>query len=650
MTHFFDGCQLKSELGHFKFKGEPSPSLLQELSHPFNLKLLAAVYAGKELPLLFDEKNIIKSYLDIELDGELRHFLKAVAEELIATPIDKGISGKIRPINSLVDADNLKRRLSIPPLSPLPEKAFSRYLLWKSADENGRVLIGFYHGAVQNFVLAFLVLQLDKLAIENLNNEIPKFLETLAGRNALAWYIRFSPESWRDSIQQHTYGKAISFLNAYKTLFLVISPLLFKSLFPEGGIGLVYSGGIKEGMVVFGFRPCLPSDPNLIIETQNLVEEWEIDWTRQGVHQIQFNSQNFANSDPEEIAIELYIDKILRLVEKGQIDWFLNEAFCSEAIYSILSEAYGQFKAILPDRVKGDVDPCEALEPIPLSLIDMVIDYKRAVSYYLNELDKDKFQRGDYQSDGRYITMHTKREEAIPYIQKAIEHVQARKERLDASVEVNFPITTLEKCVANLKSKGIKEIRHPLSRPKQRTIQRRGRWVWSAQLSRYTENEIREYLKTFFSLSEDCFQKILDYNFPTISDILLPPEERNNDILIHFNKNEDQWDFGAWPIKMGYFVPKDKDAPTITVTIEPEKCPIDFSDRENLVTGTMRGAENIFIVTDDRYPFELQSDRKYLRHAVLRTEVLSRLNKMKPKIKEIISQVAKDILKKKSPD
>jgi len=302
----------------------------------------------------------------------------------------------------------------------------------------------------------------------------------------------------------------------------------------------------------------------------------------------------------------------------------------------------------LPEKVESDIDPCERLEPISLELVDKVIDYYFAEKYYMEKYWEDKRSRGDYEERGGHITIRGNNEEMAPYLRKALEHVESGNDRLHTKTSDDFPIKTLLDCVEFLRSIGINEIRHPLPRPKQKKLIKGGVKPYDWQLGRYENFELKEYMKALVTITEECFNSVVSYNFPGLINILCPTTSEIIDTFIHINRFSIQEAPGHdWQLISKQSIAKDAKNPRIEVTISPEECPFDPYDFIKFSRTHLGGLDNVFTVSGNNPAFEPRSDDSLAEYSVIRKNVHVRLvdlfnernDKIREKIKEILDNM-----------
>jgi len=636
----------------FNFSGNPSPALYSKLSHPFNLRLLAKLYKGKQLPDAFNELEMIELNLndeDSRTGGKLSILLRAVAEELLKLRTNRSLPEEaMEP--QLADENLVKARAN---LTEVPKEAFSRQFLNRIQDR-GLARLGFVQGTIQNYIIALWILNQDKIANQQLRDDLPRLLDTKAGRNALGWYAKFASDAWRKIFNEYSYGRATLFLNAYIKLATVISPPLVSDLFPEGDgdIGLVFCGRPEGSWVLYGFRRIPTGDSRVVTELEypsnaSFLTVGRTKWQSLGVPRIKGISRNFLNIKPEEIAIENYIIDVSELIKDGLLDCLHNEPLCSEAICSILAVSWNQLKRLASDLVIGNIELTEKLGPVSLILADLFIKYKKTYSYYDDELTRAKIRSGDCVSNGKTISLKFDQKEIESVDNKTIEFLRRGSGQVGGRVEVNFPLKTLERSISFLRSNSILEANHPLLVPRKETQGYFGMDILDGHIKKNTEEEMKIFLENYFSLFEDCYVSIVDFNLPGISSLILPPEHRNIDMFINISSYQDYDGSTNWELAIRECIPFNREKPKRIVTFENR---LDFLEKKEggrELRLSMTALEYYFRSIDN-YHFDPQSDPRYMNYAVIRNNILKRLNRRLREIKNEFYAVAKTVIEARS--
>lgn len=162
---------------------------LHNMENPFSLRVASEVANLDNQPLdnCFDSIETIKKYISLKLDkfnnkNLANRFLKIIAE----CTLDQN---KI-----LVREDDIRSYSQLSITEEIPEELFAFNFLYKYVDESGNVNIGFYFSGIRDYLIAIVILSLNKLNSYEKQEKIMSVLSSYIGENAVIYFFKIGRE------------------------------------------------------------------------------------------------------------------------------------------------------------------------------------------------------------------------------------------------------------------------------------------------------------------------------------------------------------------------------------------------------------------------------------------------------------------------
>ena len=367
--------------------------------------------------------------------------------------------------------DNNKESLyedEIPKILSVPEYLVSFSVLRRTQDKLGRYTLSFQYDYIRDFVICFHSLKMDELSDEQIVKLVSEKIDDDLSRNVFRYFESVSEDGkkriLRNEFSKYNFQRANEFVNQYQRIldseFSVIRNRFYPYTKAEIGLLVFYHLDLYFRLS-YGFRKVSENEERVIwLEKENWFEEtsenerWEIA-RKHGVGAIFISSSDFTNTDPLEYARKRIIGQLKGLIEKRCLDESQNIALSIEYI------------------------------------LDMMRKYNQTLGLPRFEID---FWN-----------------KALPIsIEELIEKTE--QSRVHGLLPVDFKELLYRLYIVRKKQKTIKKTLLPF--PSDRRVPRIGAWLYN----KYTEEELIDYLTTFFHIVFQEYKILVDYNFPTIKE------------------------------------------------------------------------------------------------------------------------------------
>ena len=248
------GRMLNAYRKTFSLSGRSTNALDSFCRLPVNLRIVAEVYQGRDLPDSIDESSLLEAYLRRRTSG----MDQEVATNVLAA-VAKAIFEKDRSTTRpetygeawSIEESDLREQLGLKPSEKLPPELFARDLLVRTGSTIGATRVAFYLGSLRDFVLAVLSLKLPNMNLDDFRTFIPILLSSPTGQWCLAWYSGVAKHSHRDALLEHADARAIQFVETYELAIDRNFPALRDVLEPfsmgAGACGQVQTGRVRSG-------------------------------------------------------------------------------------------------------------------------------------------------------------------------------------------------------------------------------------------------------------------------------------------------------------------------------------------------------------------------------------------------------------------
>ena len=244
----------------FRFKGEISDQLLNELRNGFFLRIFSEVYSNREIPSEINDTELIKKYLKQSLDSTPTGFesgiriLSRIGEILIS----HAFSSTEMFRKEGVTVEDLLEQLSIALDEKLPEDLFSRTILIRSSKDD-KETVGFYYSKIRDYIICYHSFKLHKLTDDQFYNVLDKFYLNYIGESAISFYTDHASSVQRRIIAKFKEDKGRAYAALYQS-YLDEHFKRFKKKFDPGtagDIGICLPDDLlnKDGYALFALAP-----------------------------------------------------------------------------------------------------------------------------------------------------------------------------------------------------------------------------------------------------------------------------------------------------------------------------------------------------------------------------------------------------------
>ena len=515
----------------FKFKGDIKGQLKKDCRLGFMLRVVAEVYSGQELPNTVDDISLLKKFIKrkIELmkrdDREIaRGLLEKIGSIFIEEENKDNKSGKILE-------SKLKKKLGISLIDKIPEELFSFNILTRNELKNGLFDIDFYYTKLRDFIVAIYSLKLPSKDGDEFKKLLSAMTKGPIGISALRWYISKSAMSQKNIMFEYKKSQALLILKEYKSMLETNFPYIKDKFEPKtnGEIGIVISNSKNPFIEKCGFRKINNGEEKVIsVGAGDRADEIAKNFFSRGVNLVKYFSDYV---DSHEIVIKLLIDQINEIVKKGLLNESYNNNILIEKILSII---YYYGKELNINKPNDNCIPRYiSILPIDLEDIKKRIKFINAKHYYkqlqFNELKKSGNIEEMKNDNSAYIT-HKYNNSVFNHHsieKKALEAIENKKKiPFPNSNAYSPPYVLLYGFINILIKKGIAVIEKPLfphadipiDQINDRINEMGGQTshVPHIIMAQYSDEQLKEYIKTFFPIFIKEYNKIIEICFPTI--------------------------------------------------------------------------------------------------------------------------------------
>ncbi len=355
----------------------------------------------------------------------------------------------------------------IPEMLSIPEYLVSFSMISRITDELGRHALVFQYDYIRDFIICFHSIKLDELREEQLVELVSKKIHENLPRNVFRYFESISEETkkgiLRKEFSKYNFQRANTFVDQYQKILDAQYNVIRNRFYPytKADIGLLVFYHFDPYLSPrYGFRKLSEGEYKVIwVEKEDWYQEtskkemWQIA-RKYGIETIFSSSPDFTNADPLEDAKKRIIEQLKVLIEQRCLDESQN---------------------------------------IALS-IEYILDMMRK---YHNTFDLPEFEPNFWNK-------------ALPI---SIEHLSRKTEQMRSQLP-QLPLDFLELLlrlnIVKKKQQTIEKTLLPF--PSDCRIPRIGAWLYN----KYTEEELIDYLDTFFHLVYEEYKILVDYNFPVL--------------------------------------------------------------------------------------------------------------------------------------
>ena len=567
----------------FKFKGDLKGQLKEDCKLGFMLRVVAEVYSGKELPNAVDDISLLEEFIKRKIklmkrdDREIaRGLLEEIGSIFIEEENKGNKSGKILE-------SKLKKKLGMSVIDKIPEELFSFNILTRNELKNGLFDIGFYYTKLRDFVVAIYSLNLPNKDGDKFKKLLSDITRGPAGISALRWYISKSTMSQKNIMFEYKKSQALLVLKKYKSMLETNFPNIKDKFEPKtsGEIGIVISNSKNPFIEVFGFRKISNGGEKVVYVDESIRGE---SFFTKGVNLITYFK---SHVDPQGKAKKFVMDQLISIVKKGLLHESDNINILIEEVLSII---YYYGKELNINKPNDDCIPrYNSILPIDLEDMKNRIKLFNAKYYYkqlqFNELKKSRKIKVIKNANGTTVQYNTSVYDYNSIEKKALEAIKNKKEFPFPNSFGDFPpYILLYNFIDILIKKGITIIKKPLLPQADIPIEKindrinkmsgQTNYIPNIIVAQYSDEQLKEYIETFFPLFIKEYSKMIKVCFPTIKHKFPLFNSQPFNFIIEFNRFKQN----GWTLCYGY--KKDNlEENKFKVIMNPTKSKFDGKDK-----------------------------------------------------------------------
>lgn len=325
----------------FRFKGQISYKLQNDLRNGFFLRIFSEVYKDCEVPDKVNDKDLIKTYLRKSLEktelgviSGLR-FLSKIGNIIInqtytslETYKDEGL-----------DVDHLLDKLELSVDEQLPEELFARNILIRSNKEDS-YNINFYYSKIRDYIICFHTFKLDKLDDNDFYDSLTKFYQNYIGQSAIEFYIPNASNPHKCTLSRFKKDKALEYVINYDN-YLENNFKKFKKLFDpstENKIGIIMPSDLIKGD---GYALChLETDSVNRVIYKDLTDPFSDlnndDFIKRGVQSVFGSNTTFLISDQSQIIKQNIFKRLKEIINKRKLTTYNSDVLLQEQMSLII--------------------------------------------------------------------------------------------------------------------------------------------------------------------------------------------------------------------------------------------------------------------------------------------------------------------------
>jgi len=496
----------------FRLSSKPVGRLREYCRLPFFLRIVSEVYANRSggLPLDISEDELVESWL--------RHKRVSMSDpdaaRLVSLAVAEAISAHASKTTQRIQQESVSeadlRRHAYFDVA-IANELVSHGVLTRHDDEHQRVSFAFSYEKVRDYLIARHVLQLDKLEASEFGTRIDSLFRNGIHEEALLWHLRNATESHHVEIKKHFERRARLFTDTYNRIFDSVVPGIKPCVEPytSGPIGLAYDlvdyqvqsyGFYAVGKRVLGPVIELHPEPN--------GGSWPFATALARIDggRAYRRGSHFGNADPVRVAAHLAFDEIKQSLSDGRLDDAITIDLVIEAIIAICVRYRDKFR----DKIGGFGDMLDPrVFPINAHELSNTIQAYFGEWHYIHQwIDDQIHPRVDDQRSPVHID------------QNAVLEARSRA-RLEAEQGARFArpnvfgeeeLYRLPELLRRLEEMGINEITKPVLPAPELFTSGREEDLPKA----YSDGQISELIKEFFSKAISSYRSIVERNFPGV--------------------------------------------------------------------------------------------------------------------------------------
>jgi hypothetical protein len=511
-------------------------------NNPLMLRALSEVYSAKaSIPNNLISATVTKTFLDKKLEksanpDEDRNFLSILGRFLL------------QENKELVFEDEIPEHLLI------PDFLIDFGVLRLTKDALGRSLIGFQYDNIRDFVMCFFSLKLDRLSEKDLSKIVRTKISGSIYRNVFIYYAKIAENNMKDIIQKefskYHFKRAEEFIESYQCILDTEFPVI-KELFEpySKNIGLLVFYSLNYLHAEYGFREKKEEEPKVIwLEKE--------DWSEPELAQVSLKyglkvrvmaSNDFTVKAPSIFARERIVLQLKHLIDNRTLfedknDILMIEYILQETIKS--AESWG---------ISNDRSGFAWKDIIPLNLDNVTSRVEKS----LRQIDASCRSMGftDYKLPSDLLKFYY-------YLEKI---------RTKQSVIEKYPLPFPS------------NIRVPVD---------------IFEIDKFTDQEMINYISTFFLLSISEYKELVEFNFPQLKESLKVYQMLPVKVVCEIEKNDNHFDGCSY-----CFLHSEKNS--VEITIKNSESIFDYknhlvttSDGKVRVNGWCRKAIWLFFESD----------------------------------------------------
>ena len=541
----------------FKFSGNLSGELVELCRLPFMMRIVAEVYAGRELPNHANDLELLDSYLELKyakMDREkARNTIIATVERMIELSSDT---------RQGINEQALRKGLGLKPHEDIAHEVFDHYILTRHTSSTGATTINFYFSKVRDYITAIEIMDLPHRDGKDFESATMHLMKSQIGQSALGWYTKHATSSQREILLDSHLSRALLFLEEYSRLLNTHFPNLKNRIEPytDGEIGIVMEEPSELGFFGYSLRE-FKSDSRIEIISGESRDQLDREYQRLGGYWWRMDTDNFMNDVPEDIAFREIMRNLDNAIIRGELNDLASKTLAFEIVVDMVKN-YPIESGLEPADGKSRLTNVSKKLPLDFSRIKNGINLEYAKHHARNVVRNEKYKEGDYkvnQSGGTHLSFSQKDFERI---QEVREEMHENDKNLPHPNYIhNYPqfdilkeaILTLESISQVIDKPFLPENDLDISSLNYELLRTTGNQNNSYVIRGlcYSQGQLLEYISALYTKYIEAYTEIIESNFEDVKEHF--PFYNRLPCHVHIGVRTNQLDDTGVPIQGVYY-------------------------------------------------------------------------------------------------
>lgn len=520
---------LKNYRRLYGLKGKFAPVLKADLRHAFFLKVFSQVNSGKTIPNHINDKKLLENYIQQKLDKIAPEKRGKILKILIVTArlmLEK--DSNQRSDDGAVTAAEVIKASQLHPLDDLPSELFTSYLFIKTNDLIDQ-RISVYFSKIRDYLLIEHAYKMGRLSPKDLEKTLPDFFNGNVGFSAIHFFSEICTVQHSLILQKYTKYKVSEYLFVYSE-FLDRNFYNTKESFDpytKGSIGILVpqdTGSLQGGYALFPKEPGENVNPIVELPMIPIFGDDSV-FNKYHARKVHGSYLDLIRNDTRHSVLQNIREQLTSIINEMTLDESNSPTLEIEKVTHIV---YYYRKELGYCKVEDRFLP-RLVEVFPIDLNEVKDRLYQffAVEYYKNEYLKKQIASGVIPLKNNSITYSPSDfdwNEIYANVERAIKE---KEFIVPLSIHGDYPpFVYLDGCVDRLLARGITQLSAPqLPQPdvKIKDIPRaianrngRDNWIPDILIAQFSDEQIKNYVDSFFRIVEQAYIEIVDSCFPIL--------------------------------------------------------------------------------------------------------------------------------------